>query len=111
MKMAQWTPSAEGVTLPGTRLPAYVVLPYLVCLVYVPFLPYALVSTLVVWWMTKKGYDSYWVLRRIMGKLHGNRISSRPIWVIRRFAYLNDPAASAPRLPSPYQTKTNARGK
>lgn len=93
MKIADWVRSAESVGLPFTSIPAYCSFPMLVCLFYARLLTigFAVIMTLVVWWLQRKGYTLGWMVRRARSKLRGERVSARPIWHVRRFSRLQDP--------------------
>lgn len=94
MKLANWAKTGDHAGFPFTRLPAYVVIPMLPCLVYLRTwtLGIAILCTLIVIYMDKKGYSIMWIVNRLKGKMIGNRVSARPIWYIRRFSHLSDPA-------------------
>lgn len=94
MKIATWTKTGEHTGFPYTSMPAYSALPLIPCLFYlrVSTFLFACFSMLIVWHMSKKGYTPKWLINRLKGKMIGNRISARPIWHIRRFSFLEDPA-------------------
>jgi len=92
MRIALWTRTAESAGFPYTSMPAYTVLPMVPCLFYMRLwtLGLAFFCTLFVWRMTVKGRTLTWMFNRLRGRLHGNRLSARPVWVIRRFCTLFD---------------------
>lgn len=92
MKIATWTRTALSVGFPYTSMPAYTAIPFLPCLFYMRLwtLGAALVFTLLIWRMTAKGRNLTWLINRLKGRLHGNRLSARPIWYVRRFCSLSD---------------------
>jgi hypothetical protein len=93
MKIANWVRTGEAVAFPFTSMPAYTAIPMIPCLFYARLstLCFALVATMLTWYFTKKGYTLMWGLNRFKGRLCGNRISTRSIWVIRRYSHLSDP--------------------
>jgi len=94
MKIAQWVKTSESAALPYTRLPAYTAVPMLFAMVYARTwtVMLAMSVTLFTLWMVRKGYTLFWLYLRLHGRLHGNRLSARPIWHIRRFSFLSDPS-------------------
>jgi len=93
MKIAAWVRTADSAALPMTSMPAYTAVPMFLCLVHMRLWTFvlALVCTFASFYMGKKGFTIFWLYLRIQGKLHGNRVSARPIWHIRRFSFLSDP--------------------
>jgi len=93
MKIANWVRTADPAAFPFTSMPAYTVIPMMPCLFFMRLWTVALafLSTIVFWYMARKGYTLIWMVNRVSGKLHGNRLSARPIWFIRRFSMLSDP--------------------
>jgi hypothetical protein len=93
MKIADWVRSAESTGLPFTSIPAYCSFPMLVCLFYARLwtIGISVIVTLAVWRLQRRGYTLGWMVRRARSKLRGERVSSRPIWHIRRFSRLQDP--------------------
>lgn len=69
-------------------MPAYAAIPLFPCLFYLRVWTIALafIITMVVWYMSRKGYTLNWFAQRIKGMLAGNRYSSRPIVYIRRMS-------------------------
>ncbi len=93
MKIANWVRTGESMGFPFTSMPAYTSIPMIPVLFYARMstIIIALLTTMLVWYLTSKGYTLLWLLNRIKGRLHGNSISARPIWFIRRFSHLHDP--------------------
>jgi len=93
VKIANWVKTADSAAFPFTSMPAYSALPLFLCLIHIRIwtLSLAIASTVVSFYMAKKGLSFLWLYSRLRGKLHGNRVSSRPIWHIRRFSFLFDP--------------------
>ncbi len=94
MKVVNWVKTGDHAGFPFTKIPAYVAIPMLPCLVHLRLWTagLALFCTFIVWYMDKKGYTLTWLINRMRGRMIGNRISARPTWFIRRFSYLDDPA-------------------
>lgn len=97
MKIAAWVGTGYPAAFPYTSMPAYTAFPLVPCLFYARgwTLGLALVCTLVVWYMTKKGHTIFWIYNRLKGRLHGNRLAARPVWFIRRFAHVSGASREA----------------
>jgi len=93
MRISTWVKTADSAALPFTRMPAYTAIPMFLCLVHMRWWTFflALGCTLVALYAGKKGFTLFWLYLRAQGKMHGNRVSARPIWHIRRFSFLSDP--------------------
>lgn len=93
MRVANWVKTGENAGFPFTKMPAYAALPFIPCLFHLRLwtILFALVSTAIVYFMHRKGYTILWIIRRVKGKMIGNRVSARPAWHIRRFSFLHDP--------------------
>ena len=88
---AYWTRTGMGICFPYTSIPAYAVLPLLPCLFYLRLtsIVLAMITVLLIWIMSRKGYTLTWLMYRIRGRMAGNRYSSRPVTYIRRFSLRN----------------------
>ncbi|WP_342051237.1 MULTISPECIES: IcmT/TraK family protein [unclassified Cupriavidus] len=93
MKIADWVKSAESTGLPFTSIPAYCSFPMLLAMVHLRLwtISLAVIMTVGVWWLQRKGYTMSWMARRARSKLRGERVTARPIWHVRRFSRLQDP--------------------
>src|SRR3546814_17608238 len=90
---SEWTNTVAYAGLPFTSFSSYFSFPILVCF-FCPrlyTLVIAIFCILAQAYLVRKGFTLVWLLRRTRGRLYGNRIASRPIWVIRRFSWISGP--------------------
>lgn len=85
---AAWSKACQSPSFPYTSMPAYAAIPLFPCLFYLRVwtLSIALITTIVIWYMSKKGYTLSWFALRLRGILAGNRYTSRPTIYIRRLS-------------------------
>lgn len=84
---AYWTRTSLGVCFPYTSMPAYALFPIVPAMLHLRLytIVIALISVLVIWFMSKRGYTLTWFFYRLRSKLVNGHYQSRPQVVIRRY--------------------------
>lgn len=88
---AAWTRTSLSPCFPYTSMPAYASIPIVPCLFYLRIwtVSIAIITTFIIWYMSRKGYTFKWFILRLKGLLAGNRYASRPTVYVRRMSRRN----------------------